>query len=531
MRALKVVDKRGSLPFPVKFGKWDTPANTTREGKQVWVYIGDSIAQGTNQGTDTGPPVFYANTVRYWNPGSSDFVSITTNDIGGALAGSAWVKFGTDYYKRTGYQIDWVSGGTGGANYFPDGDTNNFYDYVVQWNNVMISVANALAFHGLREVRGVIYLCGINDARASQDQSAINKAIFLLVSKTRKRLNGAQQYFINIGRDENGNGEGQRVQSVRKGIEDVCNYFSDCHIILRLGDLIVDPDIYSDSFADVHPNQFGYDYIGAKAVKNMLDGGLISNTPRKYTYTSNTAGIFKRLHGLTEDEKRAIHDFVEYLVSISSWNMDSFVLPLFSQAGNCYQDWLRDVNYTGGLIKKNRGGIETVGTLGSSINTNFTPSVDGVNYTQNLASVGCFLLKNNNPTGADHYLFGCRDATRLLHLRYAQATNDKRWIVNAASQGTIATGLFKKNTLYAAVRTTSNSQSMIENYQSIPSVVASVGLPTRPIYFGSFNDQGTVNNFYKGVFGAFFIGGVPASTNNSFYKKVRELVVDFLIMD
>lgn len=525
-----------SLPHPVKFGDWDTPKNTTANGEQVWLYIGDSLAQGTNQGTDTGPEPYYANSVGYWNNSTLAVNYVTTSDVVNSAAGSLWVKFGIDYYKRTGYKCVFVRNGKGGSTIYPNGDTNNWYDYVVQFGAAITETQNALTTLNLTEVRGVVILCGINDARNAQDLGAIRNAVFNLVDRINNRLKTPPVYFINIGRDENGTGRGQRVLAVDSYITEACNYYSNCNEILRISDYIADPFVYSQSFADVHPQQFGYDFLGAKAVRNMLLAGLISDTPRQYTYSAEALAVFSKLSNLTDEEKRSIADFVDYMTSKSEWTagFDFFYLPLFKDPGNSSQCWIRSgKKFTGGAILTNRGGVRTDGvatTLAGRIMSNFTPSVDGVNYTQNNASIGAYVLKVTQTTGADHYLFSAGDASFLTHLLYSNTNSDKRFVVNSGSNGTRATGLFKTAQYYSIYRSASGSDNIVEDYTSSTHTFASSGLPTVELVFGARNNNGTFASGMKVVFGAMFGGKASASPNNYQYKKIRELVVDFLVM-
>lgn len=528
--------KGGSLPYPVKFGDWDTPKNTTPDGKQVWLYIGDSLAQGTNQGTDTGPEPYYANSVMYWNEGSSAVVSVTTTDVGNASAGSLWPKFGIDYYKRTGYKCVFIRSGVGGSNFFPDGDSNNWYDYVGQFASAILNTKNCLANLGLTEVRGVIFLCGINDARDAQDLGAIRYSIFDVIRRTNNRLGHPPIYFFNIGRDENGTGRGQRVLAVDSYITEACSYYSNCNEVIRLSDYITTPFIYSNSFADVHLSQFGYDFIAAKAVKNMVNTGLISNTPRSYTYSSTVTQTLSRLPGLTEEEKMAVNDFIEYLHSKSEWSgkIDSFYCPLFLQPSNCLQDWRRNVKLTlpgSAIVLKNRGGLRTDGTVGGRIMSGFTPSIDGVNYVQNSAMAGAWVFRDNQATGANYYLMGVNDGTQRLDITYNNTNSRIQSTINSISQATYGVNRqFQRNSLYVAYRNSSTNTNITENYQSTTGVIASIGVPNREVPIGCNDLNGTLGNGGKFDIGPILFGGASSAPNGFVYKKVRELTIDFLIM-
>lgn len=524
-----------SLSYPVKFGEFDNSKNTTVDGRQVWLYFGDSLALGTNQGTDTGPEPYYANSVYYWNEGSSAAVAVTTSDIGNANAGSMWPKFGIDYYKRTGLRCVFVRNGIGGSNYFPDGDTNDWYDYVGQYAQAVSTTKDCLANLGLTEVRGVIILCGINDARNAQDMSAIKTAIMMLVPKVNRTLGTPQIYFINVGRDENGNGRGQRVLQVDEGIQDACKYFANCWEVIRLSDYITTPFIYSNSFADVHLTQFGYDFIGAKAVKNMLSMGLISNTPRKYTYGTTVSATLSRLQGITEDDKMAVNDFIEYMVSKSEWTakFDAFYCPLFNDPSNCIQDWLRDKKLTfpgSGKVLPNRGGLRTDGTTGGRIMSNYTPSVDAVNYAQNNAMAGAWVFVDNQPTGADYFVMGVNDGTQRISINYNNANSNIRSSINSISQAIYGVNRqFQRNSLYVAYRNSSTNTNITENFQSTTGAITSIGVPTREVPIGANDNNGTPASGMAATFGPIFFGAASSAPNGFMYKKIRELIVDMII--
>jgi hypothetical protein len=523
--------KYQSLPHSVLFGEFDTPKNTTADGRQVWLYMGDSLAQGTNQGTDTGPPVYYANSIFYWNQGGGTIDPVTTNDVGNANAGSIWVKFGIDYYRKTGYRCVFVREGVGGSTVFPIGTTNNWFDYTQQYGQAVSDTQACLTNIGLQEIRGVILLCGINDARNSESLGMIKNAYYMWIEKINRTLKNPFIYFINIGRDENGTGRGQRVTAIDSYIEEVSAYFPNVRRILRLADYIDVPDIYSTSFSDVHLTQFGNDFVGAKCVRNMSQMGLIADKPRKYTYSSTVNAVFARFSNLSEEEKMVMSDFIEYMSAQGDLSFDAFYLPLFKDSANCMQDWFRDKKMSGGQVLPNRGGLRTYGTTASGIRSNFIPSTDGVNITQNNAMIGAFLLTNYQTTGADHYLFGVSDGTRVTQLLYSNTNVDKRWVMNGASNGTTGSGLFKKNSFYAVWRRASGSDNLADNYSTTPHTLTSNGLPTVEVTFAMRNVSGTMSAPYAGLFGCLFLGGAgTSSVNGSIYKKIRELVVDFLVM-
>lgn len=529
--------KGKSMPYPVKFGELDNAKNTTVDGKQVWVYFSDSTAI-TNQGTDTAPEVFYANSVFYWNAAGSNVIAVTNNDIPTkATAGTLMVKLGIDMYKRTGFKPVFVTNNTGGSNFFPDGDTNNTYDYVVQFGDGISDTKNALISLGLTEVRGVFIQKGVNDARAAQDIGAVRYAIFNLVDKINSRLGVPRIHFVNIGRDENGNGRGQRILAVDSAITEVCNHFANCYEVLRMSDYIADPFIYSNSFADVHMTQFGLDFVGAKMCRNMVQMGLLSDTPRPYTYGVNVQPTLGRLPGVIDEEKWAINDFIEYLVSKSEWTankIDSFYLPLFNDPSNCLQDWVRDKKMTipgTARVLTNRMGIQTDGTTGGRVMSNYTPSVDKVNYAQNNAMAGVWVFKDDQATGADYYLMGVADATQRISINYNNANSNLRSSINSVSQAIFGVNRqFQRNSLYIATRNSSTNTNIVENYQSSTGAVASIGIPTREVAIGCNDNNGVLGNPGKFRIGPVFFGAASGGPNSYFYKKLRELVIDFIIM-
>lgn len=527
-----------SLPHPVKFGDWDNAKNTTPDGKQVWLWISDSTPI-TNQGTDTAPEVFYANTVYYWNTGSSNIVAVTNTDITTiATAGTMHVKWGIDNYKRTGNKTVWVTANVGGSNFYPDGDSNNWYDYVVQFGQAVTDTKNALAFLGLVNVRGVIIQCGINDARATQDLGAIEYSIMNLVDRINNRLNTPNIHFVNVGRDENGTGRDQRVLAVDSYIKRACDYFSNCYEVLRISDFISDPFVYSNSFSDVHMTQFGMDFCAAKMVRNMVSLGLLVDRPREYTWSTDFLTVMANManpHLISYEEKQAMADYIDYMTSKGNWSAkkDCFYVPLFKDEGNSRSDWRRlNKPITGGQWLLNRGGIRTSGdgsTMSGRIHTGFTPSVDGVNYVQNNAAVGCYLLLNKDTTGADRYIFGSQGGGHITHLIWSNTNTDKRFIMNSSSNGTSATGFFINAQWLMVTRAAAGTDNIIINFSSSPHAFASSGLPTAELVFGARNNAGVFSGGYKGHYGLLTVGAAPTS-NLEEYKKNRELVVDFLAM-
>lgn len=231
--------------------------NTTEDGKQLIVVIGDSIARGTS---DSDGPTPTAGTVYEWNGSST--VQVGSTDLVSAATGSPWPKMGIDYNTATTRKIVYSSSGSGGSNFSPDGDNNNWSTTGTLYNAMKTKVNNGLANIGLSRPRAIFMILGINDARASSNLATVEADVISLFDRLYTDYPNTRVYVVNVGR-ENAGIVTARIDSVRGYIQTEVTARENVFMAADLRTYAIDhPEYYDDD--NLHLNQTGNNALGAE---------------------------------------------------------------------------------------------------------------------------------------------------------------------------------------------------------------------------------------------------------------------------
>lgn len=123
------------------------------------------------------------------------------------------------------------------------------------------------------------------------------------------------------------------------------------------------------------------------------------------------------------------------------------------------------------------------------IKTSFIPSISGVKFTLNSALMGCGLVQNVTGSTAD---IGVGDGTKLLFIESTVGgtcymdVNDNGPNNTRANSGVLDADYF-------AVRTSSTGLTSYKDNSAVTRSTTSTGLPTKEVYVGALNDNGTAN--------------------------------------
>lgn len=160
-------------------------------------------------------------------------------------------------------------------------------------------------------------------------------------------------------------------------------------------------------------------------------------------------------------------------------------------------------------------------TNGSSqyLNSNYTPSIDGVNLTLNNASFGAYSRTNNTNVGGFLGVRGAPSNTCAIWPR--DGSNNAYVQVNSQTytQGTV----LDTRGLFSAVRTASNNQDLYRNGAlALTDTDASTGLPNLKAYILAVNLQGVLDvpNTRQISLAYFGSGSINQAT---FYTAVQAL--------
>lgn len=180
----------------------DNYGNTTRNG--IFGVVGDSNADGRSTTVPTvGAGILY-------NFVSGSFSAITTQSVANDTStpwGSIWQQFAIDYNAATGLPVYLVNGASGGSNFYPDGDTNNWYSSGGTLYAAFTSkMSSALTARGAVKPEGIFVNLGINDARsissAAEGYGNFQTGVTSLFTRLTTDYPGVPIYVIIPGRAE-----------------------------------------------------------------------------------------------------------------------------------------------------------------------------------------------------------------------------------------------------------------------------------------------------------------------------------------
>lgn len=169
----------------------------------IFGVIGDSNADGRSNTIPSIP------SGRLYNFVSGSFTAVTTQSVanGGSSWGSIWQNFAVEYFNSTGRPVYLCNGASGGSNFYPDGDTNNWYSTGGTLRAAFISkMSAALAARGEDAPQGIFVNLGINDARsihsASESYANFQTGVTSLFTWLTTDYPGVPIYVIIPGRAE-----------------------------------------------------------------------------------------------------------------------------------------------------------------------------------------------------------------------------------------------------------------------------------------------------------------------------------------
>lgn len=169
----------------------------------IFGVVGDSNADGRSTTVTT------ITTGRLYNWVSGSFSAITTQSTANDVStpwGSIWRNFGVEYYNQTGRPVYLINGASGGSNFYPDGDTNNWYTSGTLYGAFTSKMTAALANRGQSRPQGIFVNLGINDARsitsATESYANFQTGVTSLFTRLTTDYPGVPIYVIVPGRAE-----------------------------------------------------------------------------------------------------------------------------------------------------------------------------------------------------------------------------------------------------------------------------------------------------------------------------------------
>ena len=198
----------------------------------------------------------------------------------------------------------------------------------------------------------------------------------------------------------------------------------------------------------------------------------------------------------TNARKIAINNLIKYYKDNGVWVVSDAIVILRGAANSILFDLKRnhDPELVGSPTVTPDVGVST--TTNKYIRTHFIPSTNGVNYVQNAAGIGVKLSSYDNTGGTTRALMGSSAETTPHDVLIAQTAGSLHRINDAAtvlSGGGIPIPANGYNNL---TRTNSTKCYFYRNGTKYsPSDSTSGGVPTKELYVGCSNVNGTPNYF------------------------------------
>ncbi len=248
------------------------------------------------------------------------------------------------------------------------------------------------------------------------------------------------------------------------------------------------------------------------------------------TYETETNTLLAALVGTYSNaDKDAINAYIKGLKDDGLWStIDLLYIMAAPTESDAYINWKNPGTFNG--TKNGTGGFTAnsgfLSASGRYINTNYTPSTNAVNNTTNSATYGSWSLTNvANGAYVEFGTLSTSGGTRYALLQTRDGSDDLYYWVNEDGVSVIS-GVTNSSGLFTIVRTSSTSTTVYRNGSSIGTGSGtSTGLPTRPIFIGGYNNNGTQSAPTDRVLCVKVVAGSWNSTQNSnFYSRTQTLL-------
>lgn len=156
---VNILQKRGTgSPTP------PTNPDTTPDGKQVYLIVGDSNAGDTSAAVTLGPTTL-PDTCFKWVSGVQ--TELTTLDLNnsGAIYGTAYKQFALNRYSRVALKSVFINQAHGGSEFIANGDNNNWSETGANYAPAVAAANDCLEYNELTKLKGIFVICGTNDVR------------------------------------------------------------------------------------------------------------------------------------------------------------------------------------------------------------------------------------------------------------------------------------------------------------------------------------------------------------------------------
>lgn len=481
--------------------------DTTSDGKQAFLVIGDSTSAGSNNSTGNGPaPV--SGTAYYYRRATTDIVEMTA-DIVAAPLGSQYPQFCTSYFNGSGKKAVIIPTGVGASNFSPDGDTNDWSTTGDNYAPAVTDARNTLALLGLTKLKA-IFICslGINDARGSAVLSTIQSDITSLLTRLQSDFPDVPIIMEQIGRDETASLTA-RIGAIRGYIKTAVIANPNVYLLGGLSPLFSNGGYGVDN---LHPNQTGNNWRGEQMARWML------NSTRSKWSRSIISSMYDELSSSRKDAISTLIDnnLTDYL--------EHDILFMFKTTivNNIYVDW--------GFLGLSAITNSPTFTANDNLATNGTSSYfrDGFNRSflqlkssQNDTFGAVKIKTNNTAAGTLATAYGGSNGTSAVLIQQTAASLLGYRINDNTATTSNSETVFANNAEYLFGRNGTGKFLYKDGVQVGTATQASVSVNTTQSYVGAFNSNGTANTFLNGTF-EYIRAGKFTTINHATFKAAMD---------
>lgn len=470
--------------------------DTTADGKQAFAFLGDSWIEGSNNTNGPGPTPTAGTAYQY---NGTTVVEIQNADVYNVVAGggTCMPKFCIDYNTKTGSKAVCIPLGSGGSEFYPNGDNNNWYSSGTRRGVAQTQISGCLTALGLVKLKGAFLSLGINDFRSANNITDIRTGIDSFFLWWTTTYPGIPIYVAQIGFDGSNLHVTKQYQIAERILYNA-QLYPDVKMFFNNRSLIGAGGRGADN---LHPNQVGQDFMGASAARAAALEGA--------GYSKWTQSILSSWYSDITTTRKNLLETCVTSIGAELFKLESLHWLKVSTANDIFCD-LTFLGYgtnSSAVVNLNDNVSTTSGSSHSFI-TAFNPSVNILRAGQN--DVFYVAKIKTNASAGSAALFGV--STPLFRL--SQAASGVFGSINSTTALTYETETtFQSNQSYGIARNGA-SQIILKNGASVDSdAVASTGLANRQMRNGAI-DQGTVSSYITCQY-EYVLGGKYSTINLS----------------
>jgi hypothetical protein len=484
-------------------------SDTTADGKQAFLIIGDSTGAGRTTGGEVGPTASAGILYEY---NGVDLTQLTTAEVSTANTGSPWKQFGITYNSNFGNKVVLIAKGSAGSNFYPDGDNNNWYTSGDLYTPAKTAANDCLAFLGITKLKGVFVMLGVNDVRAATTIANIQTGIDSFMTRIQADFPDTPILMILPGTTEvTGNSlllSQTRDYLIQKAKDNTNVYVVAAGASLRYGG-------YFDTDT-LHYNQNGNNEIGKMFVRWYNNSS--------YTNKWVRAVISNHFDDLSTNRKNLISTFVTNQINNGNyWKLEHLSVHKTTIEANLGIDWsfMGQVQKSGSPVFTANNNVASDGSSNHILPTT-NASVQKIRASQNDGILGQKLKTRVTASGVAAVFYGGGNATASVTVQ--QTTTNVAYRYNDNTITTMADASFDNDTLYSVARNGGTKYLIKNTAVAASAVVASTGETAILTVLGALNNNGTIQLRFAGEYEYTFMAKYSDFDLASFYSDIETLI-------